>query len=135
MTTMNDMCKRALRRINIVSAEEDLDAYQAADVLASLNAMMHGWKAEGADIIHTTLTGTDDFPLDVSFEDGVVAQLTVRVAPDYGMTPSPFVIAQAASGWDQIAANYSKPNRITMDSGLTRMPSQGMRYWVTNPYG
>jgi hypothetical protein len=135
MATMNDIVTAALGRLRIIAAGETPASADATDGLTALNTMMHGWRADGVDTLHTTLLGTDDFPLDDSFIRGVTALLTVYIADTYGRSPVQGVMTDASRGWDALCAQYSPANLLTLDTGLTRMPSQLNRVWVTNNGG
>lgn len=61
MTTVRDICERALKRIAIVDPGESISAADAADALSALNDMMFGWAFDGVPIEHTALALTDTF--------------------------------------------------------------------------
>jgi hypothetical protein len=110
---------RALKRINVVAAGEDPSAGDAADGLAALNAMIAGWAADGINI-------SPDVPLPSKHEEGVVAMLAVRLAPDYGREPSPLVYEAATEGMYRLEADYISAPLAQFDSALIDMPSRGM---------
>lgn len=56
MTTARDIITRALKRIGVVSSGGEVPAEYASDALTALNGMMHSWKGNGIDILHTTYT-------------------------------------------------------------------------------
>ena len=61
MTTVREVCRRALMRARVVSPEETPDAASMADALAELNNMMFGWKAKGVDVGHEAFELSDEF--------------------------------------------------------------------------
>jgi hypothetical protein len=109
---------RALKRINVVAAGEDPSAVDAADGLAALNAMIAGWAADGINI-------SPDVPLPSKHEEGVIALLAVRLAPDYGRMPSPLVLDAANEGLYRLEADYISAPLAQFDTGLRDMPSRG----------
>lgn len=62
MSTVREICRRALMRARINAPEEDPDARSMSDALAQLNDMMFGWKQMGVDVGHEAYT------LDSTFE-------------------------------------------------------------------
>jgi len=111
---------RALKRLRVIGAGEDPSAEDAADGLAALNAMIAGLEADGLKL-------SGDVPLDARFEEGVIAMLAVRLADDYGATPSSGVVRDAAQGLQRLQAAFNHIPLAQFDSALRNMPSQ--RYW------
>ena len=72
----------------------------------------------------TPLTISSTFPLDAAYERGVVSMLAVELAPQFGKDPSPFTLRKASDGKTQIIAAFMPINPVSVDAGLTRMPSQ-----------
>lgn len=120
MSTSSDIVRRALKRLGVLSAGEEMAAADGADGNAALNAMIASWQNDGVDI-------SPDVPLPSRHEEGVVALLAVRLAPDYGMSAPDQVQIDASKGWDALLADYIRPPLSQFDSALTNMPSQG--YW------
>jgi hypothetical protein len=110
---------RALKRINVVAAGEDPSAVDAADGLAALNAMIAGWAIDGINV-------SADVPLSAGHEEGVVALLAVRLAPDYGRMPSPLVLKAAEEGMYRLEADYISAPLAQFDTALIDMPSRGL---------
>jgi hypothetical protein len=119
MSSSAQIVARALKRINVVAAGEDPSAGEAADGLAALNAMIAGWAADGINI-------SPDVPLPSKHEEGVVAMLAVRLAPDYGRMPSPLVMEAANEGLYRLESDYISAPLATFDSALRDMPSRGL---------
>jgi len=113
---------RALRRLKVIGAGEDPSADDAADGLAALNAMIAGWEADGVKV-------SGDVPLDARFEEGVVALLAVRLADDFGTSPSAGVVRDAENGWARLQAAFNHVPLAQFDTALRNMPSQ--RYWLS----
>lgn len=121
MSSSAQIVSRALRRLKITASGEDPSAQEAADGLAALNAMIAGWEADGVKV-------SGDVPLDARFEEGVVAMLAVRLAPDYGAEVSAGVLRDAENGWARLQAAFTHVPLAQFDSALRNMPSQ--RYWM-----
>jgi hypothetical protein len=107
---------RALKRLGLIEPGESPAAADADDGLAALNAMLAGWQADGIDV-------SPDVPLPAKYEEGVVAMLAVRLAPDYGKEPSALVFADAAKGMTRLEAGYISAPLATFDCALRGMPS------------
>lgn len=51
MTTVLDICTRAMRRGGITDSLHSPAAEEARDAVAALNEMLYGWKAQGCDLL------------------------------------------------------------------------------------
>jgi hypothetical protein len=98
MATATEIATRALKRIRKTDSHSTPDATDVADATEALNAMIASWEAEG-------LSG-DVLPLDTRFEQAIVAMLAVRIAEDFGTTPGPVLMRDAADGWSALRAAY-----------------------------
>lgn len=121
MTTVRDVCTRALRKIGVSDVVADGDAISEA--LDAYNDMLHGWKILGADTEHTTQALADTFPLDPEFIEGTVYVLASRLSPNYEM-PLSFDQEQ---WFVAIRAAFTTIEPVEMDAGLKNMPSQRFR--------
>lgn len=61
MSTVAQICRRALLRARVIAAGEEPSAEDASDALALLNEMMFNWAAMGVDVGHATMAGADAF--------------------------------------------------------------------------
>lgn len=61
MSTVREICRRALMRVRIYAPGEEPSAPDMADTLAQLNDMMFGWKQMGVDVGHEELGLDDEF--------------------------------------------------------------------------
>lgn len=110
MATSTQICTRALRRLAVIAADEtpanaDIDAANEA-----LTAMINSWEVEG-------LTA-DAIPLDPRFEQGLVAMLAMRLAEEYGKTPSQVLVRDANDGWNGIKAAFFAVPASRFDKAL-----------------
>lgn len=110
MATSVQICTRALRRLSVIAADEtpasaDIDAAKEA-----LTAMINSWETEG-------LTA-DAVPLDARFEQAVVAMLAVRIAEEYGKSPSDVLVRDANDGWNAIKAAFFAVPASRFDKAL-----------------
>ena len=129
MTTANEICGSALLMIGVAPVGQAADAADAALALDTLNNIMHGFKARGADLSHTTLAAADTFPLAAEYEGAMIDLLADRVAPNFGtMHPHQTDVRRARQ---QIMNAYHVQAEQTVDPGLAQMPSQ---LWATTGY-
>lgn len=127
MTLTLTIITRALRKLGVVSADEDATADQEANALDALNMMMHAWKLRSVDIEHTDLASSDTFPLDPEFEEGTVYLLASRLSPDYQI-PQSF---DADDWFRTFQAAYPVSTAVTIPKGILRTPT-GRRRWGYN---
>lgn len=133
MATTLDIVTQALRRANITAKGETPPADEASEALDVLNMMMHGWKAQGADVSHVTLALSDTFALSDEFHEGAVFLLASRLAVNNDK-PQPTADGFDVAGWmDAIQAAYTTIGEVTFDKALTRPPSSiGIKYAVSS---
>lgn len=117
MSSSAQIVSRALRRLRLIGAGEDPSADDAADGLAALNAMIAGWQADGIEV-------SGDVPLDARFEEGVVALLAVRLADDYGASPSAGVVRDAQAGMQRLQAAFFNIPVAQFDIALSHSNTQ-----------
>jgi hypothetical protein len=125
MTLASEIVGRALLRIGVSPISQEPEAADAALTLVAMNEVMHGFKARGADLTHTTLNAADTFSLPAEFE-GAIADLTAdHVASNYGVRhPNPNDVRRARQA---IMARYHVQAALVVDEGLKVMPQQ---YWA-----
>ena len=110
MATPNQIVTRALRRLRVIPSGGTPSAEDLSDGTEALTAMINAWEAEG-------LTG-DVLPLDARFEQGVVAMLAKRLAPEFGVEVDPDLRQDAKEGWDQISAAFFAVPASRFDTAL-----------------
>ena len=123
-STAREIIEMAMRRINVVSRDEAMQADDAAHALKAMNMMMHGWAARGADINHFDYSLTTQVQLPDELHDGLVHLLAVRLAKDFSVplpTSDGFDYRQ---WWQSVLTAYIDTNPIKMDAGLRNLPSQ-----------
>lgn len=96
---------RALRTAGVLASGETPTADELQDALATLRAMLAQWEHRGVVIgAPNTITASTDLPLAAREELCAVQMLAVMLAPEYGRTPSPVLVAAAESGFRGIQA-------------------------------
>ena len=67
-----------------------------------------------------------EFPMAQRFNNGVIRQLAAELSPDFEVAP-----VESDTFFRALQAEYMQIDEVTLDRGLTRMPSQrDGRYWV-----
>ena len=120
MPTMQDIVRRAYRKIGVVAEDEPMTADQGASGMEALNMMIHQWKLRGIAITYSDLTLADTFPLLPQFEEGTVYLLADRLAPDNGKQ----VGFDADDFFRAIQASYLVIEAAAMPLALTLTSSQ-----------
>lgn len=82
MSTAQEVCTRAIRRLQVVDPLHTPAAEEARDALAALNEMLFGWKAQGVDLLlQAELELSDTFRFwvpPVSLSSAVIGALSYR---------------------------------------------------------
>jgi hypothetical protein len=92
MSTVLQIISRSLRLIAVIDARTTPAAEESADALVALNAMVTRWEANGLALGWANADSTNDTlaaPLEA--EDAIAFNLALKLAPEYGVTPSPRV--------------------------------------------
>jgi hypothetical protein len=117
VSSSSDIATRALKRLGLVEPGETPADDQAEDALAALNAMLAAWEADGIAV-------SPDIPLPAKHEEGVIALLAVRLAPDYGKEASAQVYADASKGLSRLEADYISAPLATFDHAIVNTPGR-----------
>jgi hypothetical protein len=83
MTTLNDICERAYRRIQVVAVDEAMTADQAKHAQETYNAMIAGWSLTGVEAPVSPAQLMENFPFPPRFESAIVSLLANELAPDF----------------------------------------------------
>jgi len=136
-TTAGDIIRRALRSILVEASDSTLEADEYADGLDSLNSYMAGLQADGLKLGYSSVCNISDV---VNIPDsavrGVVANLAIDLAPQFGGRVSAALIKQATEGKKTLY-------RIGVSVGETLLPAftpMGSSYYprtefLPTPYG
>lgn len=125
MATAGDVARRALTRILVESPDSPLDASEYSDALDSLNSYMAELEERGIRLGYTPVDNVAD---EVTVPDGairgIVANLAIEVAPDYGGVVSASLVKQADEGLKTMRkiarpkiGNVSFPATLPLGSG------------------
>jgi hypothetical protein len=89
-----DVINAALREINVLSETDTASAEQGSDAVDKLNRMMSIWKSDSIDVGYFSLANTNgDCPIPEYAELAVINGLAITLAPRYGASASPELVA------------------------------------------
>jgi hypothetical protein len=117
MATAAQVIKAALQRILVQASEQELQPDEYQDAIFAMNNYMLALDAEGVTLGYTEVTNLgDDVTIPVGALRGLIGNLAMEVAPDYGGIITPALQIQAKAGYD---AMVHLGNRL----GVTNYPS------------
>ena len=103
MSTNTQIITDALRLIKVLAEGEVPSAEQAADALRRLNQMMATWDVDSVALgYHDQTDATASIPIPDWAEKGVMGQLAIELAPEYGAQMSPEAAKVADDGYQVI---------------------------------
>lgn len=121
MTTNVVIIGDALREIGVIAETETPSPEQGAHGLRRLNQMLEAWTEDGIDLGYfpqTSTTATIQIP--AWAEAGVIAKLSIRLAPHYGATVSQELVDDADAGYGMILRKSQSEQLTPMD--MSHMP-------------
>lgn len=87
--TAQQIIERAARRINVLAAQEALDANEMNDALQILNDMLFNFTAKGIEYVHAQLAQGDTLNVPDEQVRNVIMMLCDDLADDFGMPITP----------------------------------------------
>lgn len=125
--TARDIIKRALRQIGELQSGEDPAAVDANDALTALNGMLASWDADGLRLGLPTLALTDTVPLPAGHIDGIVFNLAVTLAPEFGANVSSALGTLATRGRQTLQKVYRYVPKQVVDPTAYRPRTERWR--------
>ena len=107
MTTRATILSRAFGRLGMGNYEFDVTPDERAVARGVLDGMLAEWAATGTDLGHTPSDGdndAEDMTTPAWSDQGVIANLALRMASDFGKTPGSGLIKDAKRGYDLAVA-------------------------------
>lgn len=125
MATAGDVARRALTQILVESPDSPLDASEYADALDALNNYMAEREENGIRLGYTPVTNVaDQVTVPAGALRGIIANLAIEIAPDYGGVVSASLVKQADEGLKTMrkiarpnAGKVSYPPTLPMGGG------------------
>jgi hypothetical protein len=125
VATYRDIVNQALRELGVLHSGEVANADEGANGLTALNQMLNSWLYDGIDLEHITATGlTDVLPYPDDHHSAFAYNLAMRLAPQFGVAPTPVLIAMAAQGFRYMQNRYLKIRPLSADIGLRWNPNR-----------
>lgn len=117
MQTAEEVIKDAMYNLGLVSANEPIPADEMQTGIRFLNRMMFGWDSVGYPLGFTTISSPSELvTVPDGALDGVVFNLSIRLAPQYGIQPGQDIILNAKLGLDAVRV-------ISFEIEATQYPS------------
>ncbi len=117
MATVAQVAKASLQRILVQASEAPLEADEYQDFIFAMNNYMLALDAQGINLGYTAVSNlADQVTVPVGALRGVIANLAIEVAPDYGGVVTDALVLQAREGLQAM-------RMLGQTIGGTRMPS------------
>jgi hypothetical protein len=120
MATAGDIVTRAAKRINVLAAEEALNASQMVDGLQTLNDLLAGFGPAGIQYVHTTLVQTDTLNFPDEQIRNVMLMLCSELADDYGVAIGQSLALAIQAAKLELQAAYLQVDPAVPDRALRR---------------
>lgn len=99
MATAAQVIKAALQRILVQASEAELQPEEYSDAIFAMNNLVEGYEADGLVLGWTTVTSlSDTLTIDDGAVRGLISNLAIELAPDYGGEVDAALVKQAADG-------------------------------------
>jgi len=117
MATVAQVAKASLQRILVQAAEAPLEADEYQDFIIAMNNYMLALDSQGIHLGYTAVSNlADEVTVPLGALRGVIANVAIEVAPDYGGVVSDALVMQAREGLQAM-------RMLGQTIGGTRMPS------------
>lgn len=128
MATALSIIKRALRLIAVLDAGITPSAQDSADALETLNCLLAEWHEAGVGLPdYSFATLTTDLASDNADRDAIAHALAIRLAPEYGVMPSPLVLSTGENAMARMRLRYFQPGKVSSDE----LPGESSTYNIT----
>ena len=103
MATAAQVIKAALQRILVQASEAPIEADEAQDAIFAMNNLALAWDAQGITLGYTVVEDLgDEVTVPLGALRGLIANLAIEVAPDYGGQVTPALAAIASAGFNAL---------------------------------
>jgi hypothetical protein len=117
MSTALQIIEDAFDSLEIKSAEVDLETDEINNGIRRLNRMMTAWAQQGINLSYTKIENSSDIVTIPDWaEEAVVSHLAIRLAPSFGVTATPSLVAIASESFKYLREN-------TVDLGEVNFPT------------
>lgn len=115
MATVEQVAKAALSRIIVQGSESQLEASEYADFMFAMNNFMAQLAASGINLGYTEVDSIqDEVTIPTGALRGLIANMAIEIAPDYGATISDALSLAAANGAQtmRLLGQHIKPSKF-----------------------
>lgn len=132
--TKRDLIAQALTEIGLAEYTFDLSPEQWQAALRRLDAMVGQWEMKGIRLKYPMPTGYSESNLDQDSNvpdpalEAIYLNLAVRIAPQYGKTPSPDTKVLASQAYKTLLAQSAQPVTLQIDNQAVPAGA-GYKYW------
>lgn len=130
------MAKASLQRILVQASEADLEPDEYQDFIFALNNFMLALDADGISLGFTEVSSLgDEVTIPTGALRGLIANMALEVAPDYGGEISPLLVAAAADGMStmrklgQVMYRMRYPSTLPVGSGNMQGVAYGTHFY------
>jgi hypothetical protein len=117
MATVAQVAKASLQRILVQASEAPLEADEYQDFIFAMNNYMMSLDAQGIHLGYTEVSNlSDTVTVPVGALRGIIANVAIEVAPDYGGIVTDALVLQAREGLQSM-------RMLGQTIGATRLPS------------
>lgn len=148
MTTLRDIVTAAFRRANVIEAEDEPDAHEAAEGLEHLNEMFFNMEQDGfvftlppvapsterGEYTHAAWAIEDTFPFEEAYVGGLKYMLAVVISEEHGQPAPPHVATGAANGYGRLLNAFYAPATINAELPLQRVGHSGVGLFSSRFY-
>jgi hypothetical protein len=113
--TALEVITRALRKLRVYAAGENITAADTEDCLEMLNLMLSGWSIDGIDLAPQDLLTTDTLDVPDDHLETIYLSLAERVGGDFGAELAPADALRAETGRASLRAYHFSIATIGID--------------------
>lgn len=121
--TKRQFIMAAFEEIGIASYEFDLEPEQMQGALRRIDSMLAMWNGRGIRVGYPLPGNPDESTLDQEtnvpdrFNEPIISNLAIRLAPAYGKTINPATASIARESYDALMARAAMPGQMQLQAG------------------
>ena len=116
MSKVGEIVRDALGHLRVIDADADVDPLDMRDAIRALNLMMRGWEAQPLPLGWYDVSSPDEeMPTEKAFDEGIGANLAIRLRAKYGATLDADVVQFATDGKALIVAMVHSADYARLD--------------------
>ncbi len=130
MKTALDIINRAASKIGVKRAGSPLEDDEITDAISELNNMMLELDASGTKLGYTVVSDSSDEITTPDWSYGAIeGQLAIRLAPEYEVSISQELAAQASASWNTVLKRTVSIGHVQFPSTLPIGSGNQYYYW------